>query len=153
MKTLSLLIITCLGSISHAADLIDYDGSIKFAQERSAEKVPTEKAIFCLGPDEVEEVYFNDGKEIKKIARFARSFDVERVKTLGSLFELINFDGGASYEIDVYRSDTKKVLVRVRGNSSELRNAQFGLRSGDLVLIKRLTKNKDAEQVVPPNGP
>ena len=142
MKTLPLLLLTCLGSISHGGDLTDYYGSIKFAQERSAENVAKEKAIFCLEPDEIEEVYFNDGKETKKIARFARMFDSESVKTLGNLCAFINFEGNVSYEIGVYRSDTQKLLVRVIGSSNELQRAQFGLRSGDLVLIRRLPKNE-----------
>jgi hypothetical protein len=145
MKTISFLLLTCLAPLSLGADLIDYDASITFAQERSDEKISKEKAIFCLGPEQVEEVYSNDGKEDKKIARFARLFDSETNKTVGKLLSYVDLIGNASYEVCIYRSDNKGLLVRVTGDESELRKSQFPLKSGDLLVIRRRAK-EEAEQ-------
>jgi hypothetical protein len=139
MKTIPLFLLTCLSPLLFGADLIDYDASITFAQERSDEKISKEKAIFCLGPEQVEELYSNDGKEDKKIARFARSFDSVTTRTVGNLLSSINvLVSNASYEVCVYRSDNKKLLVRVTGEGSELHMSQFSLRAGDLVIIRRI---------------
>ena len=136
MKTIPLFLLTCFGSLSFGADLIDYDASTAFASERSTEKIPKEKAIFCLGPEQVEEIYNTDGKEEKKIARFSQSFDSDKIKTVGHLLSFVSLIDNRSYEVCIYRIDNKKLLVRVIGDGSELRRAQLKLKSGDLIIIR-----------------
>ena len=66
MKTISFLLLACSSLLSLGDESLDYDASVTFIQERSEEKIPKEKAIFCLGPEQVEEVYMNHGKDEKK---------------------------------------------------------------------------------------
>ena len=142
MKTITFLLLACLSALSSRAEPLDYDTSVIFVQERSEEKVPKERAIFCLGPQQVEEVYNNNGKEDKKIARLARSYDFETAKTVGRLLFQASVEDGVFYDVSIYRSDKKELLVRITGVGYELHNSQFPLKIGDLLVIQPVVREK-----------
>jgi hypothetical protein len=140
MRYIVLILITCLSPLESDAESFSYDESVRFVQERSEEKIAAEKAIFCLGPEQVEELYSDNGKEEKKIARLARSFDFETNKTAGRLLLNTALLEDVSYEVSIYRCEKKDLLVRIKGVSHELYNSQFPLKSGDLVVIQRVVR-------------
>lgn len=151
MKTSFLAILLLLSAdLAFAENAIDYEESIAYAYERTASKVPKEKAIVCLGPSKVDEFYIKDGKEEKRVALYARvntvdendlrvpatSRRVSATSRLGHVASQVWLEKGVIFEICVFRKTCGKI-VRVVGMVRSLRKSQFSLKGGDLIIIRR----------------
>lgn len=144
MKTSFLLLLFLFSAeLIFAENTIDYEKSIAYAYERTASKLPKEIAIICLGPDQVDEFYLKDGKEKKKVALYASVSAVEENELhvqvtweLGHVASMVWLEKEVVYEIFVFRKTNKKI-VRVVGMVRSLRNSQFSLKGGDLIIIQR----------------
>jgi len=145
MKTSFLTILLLLSAeLVFAENAVDYEESIVYAYERTASEVPKEKAIVCLGPDQVDEFFIKDGKEEKRVALYAivnavdeNDLRVQVTSQLGHVASQVWLEKGVVFEMSVFRKASGKI-VRVVGMERSLRNSQFSLKGGDLIIIQRV---------------
>lgn len=142
MKSLATLLLALSASLAFAAEPVDYNQSIEFAQERTQSQTPKEKAIYCLGPEQLEEFYLVGDKEQKRIARRAMICNFDNIKNLGNALNQANLSQGENYEVFLYRADSKKPVVRILGDGGYLPGSQFVLQPGDLIIIQRPAAGK-----------
>lgn len=144
MKYHIILAIVCLGTLQmYAQDKFDYSAAVALAIERTQEKAPREQCIFVLGPEQNEELYSSNGKELKRTLPYCRTFRTDNFKTIEKLLSNnIPLGTDISYQIAVYRSDSNDPVLRIRGSSDSLRLSQFPLKGGDVLVITRADLKK-----------
>lgn len=131
------LLLALSASIAFAMDPVDYDKSVAFAQERGRADIPAEKAVYCLGPEQLDEFYFEGDKEQQRVAKRVRIFDIKDLKTVNSLVTPANLTQNDLYEVSVYRRGDKRPVIRIVGDGYQFQSSQFGLKPGDLIIIQR----------------
>lgn len=137
MNIPTILLLALSVAVTFAADPVDYEKSVAFVQERSLVSTPPEKAVYSLGPEQLDEFYFENDKEQKRVARKARIFNVASVRNVGGLISQASISQNDLHEVLVYRRGDKNPVVRVVGNGGQLQDCQFGLKTGDLIIIQR----------------
>ncbi len=120
-----------------AADNESYEEILAYAFKRTASEIPKEKVIFCLGPQQLDEFYFEEGKEKKRVARYAVAFSTDKFKTVNDIFKKYSpMQPNRRYELNLYRQTTKQALVRIVATEFELFSCQFHLNGGDIIIIR-----------------
>lgn len=124
-----------------AQEKFDYATALALATERTMQKAADH--VFILGPEQNEELYTVNGREMKRTLPYCAAVSDGEARTMEHLLDNIRLPmDNTNYQISVYRSGSLDPVVRVQGTFGKVKRSQFPLKSGDIIVITDISTKK-----------
>lgn len=107
------------------------------AQEQKPGQTPPE-GIYVAGPNQTNEIYFANGKEVQKSVPYCYILDPVSVRNPGNLWPTILEGHNLNeerFQLLLYRADQNEPTFKLVGKYAEIKNSQFPFKNGDLVVV------------------
>lgn len=124
----------------------------RYVQDKNGVAQPVDNAnsrqlVYVTSPPFTYEIYFTDGKEVTRKMPYCRMLDLEYCRTLEGLIPTV-LQGETwqaqsvrskptfkEFKVLVYRAGQNDPAFKLEGRYEEIKNSQFPLKNGDLVVV------------------